>query len=284
MSVLIQDIHEMQERANRERGEGKRVSVVPTMGFLHDGHLSLMREARRLSDVLITTVFVNPTQFGPSEDFDKYPRDLARDVSLASSAGADVVFAPTLQAIYPDGYRTYVDVTHLDSLLEGRSRPGHFRGVATVVTKLFNITKPHVAVLGQKDAQQVVVIKRMVQDLNMDVQIVVQPTVREKDGLAMSSRNAYLNPDQRREAAVLFQSLMRAEEMLRRGARTAGEVTEEMRRLIAGGSSGVVDYISVADGSSLEELTTLNGHRDILVSLAVRFGATRLIDNTHVTL
>jgi len=284
MPQLIENINEMQDLAGRERQDAKTIGVVPTMGFLHEGHLKLIREARRLSDTVITTVFVNPAQFGPAEDFDRYPRNLPRDIDLAGSAGTDIVFAPDAASIYPPGYCTYVDVTQLDSVLEGKSRPGHFRGVATVVTKLFNITKPHLAVFGQKDAQQVVVIKTLVRDLNLDVELVIVPTVREKDGLAMSSRNAYLTAEQRREASALYRSLQHADRRIREGERQATRIIGEMTDIISGQSSGVIDYISVADGATLEELPALNGHSEILVSLAVRFGNTRLIDNIHVSL
>jgi pantoate--beta-alanine ligase len=264
------------------RQAGKRIAVVPTMGALHEGHLALVREARKRAGVVITTVFVNPAQFGPGEDFERYPRNLERDRRLAESAGSTHIFAPDRGTIYPPGYRTYVDVTGMDAVLEGKSRPGHFRGVGTVVLKLLQITHPHVVVFGQKDAQQVVVVRRMLQDLNMDVELVVVPTVREPDGLAMSSRNTYLTEIQRREAPVLYRSLQLAEQRIRAGTCSGREVISDMTALISKDSSGVIDYISIADAETLEELAEIPRDRMVLISLAVRFGSTRLIDNVVV--
>jgi pantoate--beta-alanine ligase len=255
MPIVIDDIAAMCRAAHDHRRGGRRIAVVPTMGALHEGHLRLIRTARSLADVVVTTIFVNPAQFGQGEDFDRYPRDGARDAGLAGGAGTDIVFTPLQSAMYPPGYRTWVDVTGLDALLEGRSRPGHFRGVATVVLKLFAATAPDIAVFGQKDAQQVVILRRMVRDLDLGIEMIVVPTVREPDGLALSSRNAYLSPDERRE------------------------VVAGMRAMIAAGSGGVIDYISIADAETLEELPSVHSGRSILVSLAVRFGTTRLIDN-----
>lgn len=269
----------MRQAAGAHRRAGRRIAVVPTMGALHEGHLTLIRTARTLADVVITTVFVNPSQFGQGEDFGRYPRDLARDVELARSAGTDVVFAPAADAMYPRPFRTWVDVTSLDDVLEGRSRPGHFRGVATVVLKLFHATMPDVAVFGQKDAQQVVVLRTMVRDLDLGVEMHIVPTVREADGLAMSSRNAYLSADERREAPVLYRSLRAAERMVGEGERSARRVQEAIRALITGGSRGVIDYVSVADADTLAELDTILPGGRVLVSLAVKFGTTRLIDN-----
>ncbi|MFN0158936.1 MAG: pantoate--beta-alanine ligase [Bacteroidota bacterium] len=282
MAELIRDVHVMQQMADRCRASGKRIGVVPTMGYLHEGHLSLIREAKKRADVVITTVFVNPKQFGPSEDFSRYPRNLDGDVALATSGGTDIIFAPEAHAVYPDGYLTTIDVAHLDSLQEGKSRPGHFRGVTTVVAKLINITKPHVAVFGQKDAQQAVIIRRMMEDLNFDVEVVVAPIVREADGLAMSSRNSYLTPDQRREAPVLHHALQLAGRMIKEGAIESEAIINEMKQVIDSGSSGSIDYISIADGRTLEEVPRCTV-RPLLVSLAVRFGSTRLIDNVTIT-
>jgi pantoate--beta-alanine ligase len=284
MATIIHDIEQMQRRADSIRSSGQRIGLVPTMGALHEGHLSLIRIAGGLADVVITSVFVNPTQFLEGEDFDRYPRDPERDVALASAAGTDIVFAPAASAMYPPSHRTFVTVEELTTVLEGAVRPGHFRGVTTVVSKLFVITKPHVAVFGQKDAQQAAVIRRMARDLNFDVDIVVGPIVREKDGLAMSSRNRYLAADQRREAPVLHRSLLLAEELLRGGERTASAVRTRMRGLISGESSGVIDYISIADAESLREIDRCSPGETLLISLAVRFGTTRLIDNTTITL
>lgn len=283
MARVIRDIAEMQSLSDSLRAEGKRIGVVLTMGYLHEGHLSLIRIARQRADVVITTIFVNPTQFGPSEDFERYPRDLARDTSLAASAGTSYIFAPEKMAMYSADHRTYISVGRFESILEGKSRPGHFRGVVTVVGKLFNITKPHVAVFGQKDAQQVVVIRQMIKDLNFDIELIVAPTVRENDGLALSSRNSYLTPQQRSEAPVLFRSLKLAEQLIRDGENDSKRVINAMSGLINAQSSGVVDYISIADGQTLEEQENCKGRRPLLISLAVRFGSTRLIDNILLT-
>ncbi len=283
MASLVRDVPEMQRMSEALRSSGRRVAVVPTMGSLHEGHLSLIRIARKQADAVITTVFVNPTQFGPSEDFTGYPRDLGRDTALASTAGTDYLFAPPTEAMYPQGYRSFVQVDGLGDILEGESRPGHFRGVATVVTKLFNITRPHAAVFGQKDAQQVAVIRRMTDDLNFSVQIIVGPIVREPDGLAMSSRNFYLLPEQRREAPVLYRSLQLAEQHIQSGLTDAGRIIAGMRDLITTQSSGVVDYISIADQATLQKAERIEPGRPVLVSLAVKLGGTRLIDNCIVS-
>jgi pantoate--beta-alanine ligase len=279
MIQIINDPREMQARANAQRIAGTRIAVVPTMGALHEGHLSLIRLARTQADLVITTIFVNPTQFGKGEDFDRYPRDLGRDTELCAEAGSDIVFAPEIAAMYTGGHRTFVVVEGISEVLEGAARPGHFRGVATVVTKLLCITKPHLAVFGQKDAQQLVILKRLVRDLNLDVEIVVGPIVRGKDGLAMSSRNAYLSRSQRAEAPILYRALQRGMTMIREGERQGPAVTHTLRALITGGSSGIVEYVSIADSNSLEEKHMLATGDEVLLSLAVRFGSTRLIDN-----
>jgi pantoate--beta-alanine ligase len=280
----ILEPHLMQREADELRSAGKRIVLVPTMGALHGGHIALIREARTRGDVVVVTLFVNPAQFGEGEDFGRYPRDIDRDVFQASGAGGDILFAPETTAMYPPGYQTFVDIEKLSLRLEGAARPGHFRGVATVVTKLFNIARPHCAVFGQKDAQQVVVLRRMVLDLDLGVEIVVVPTVREQDGLAMSSRNAYLTPPQRGEAPVLYRSLRKAEDLIRAGERSAGTVIAAVTAEITGGSSAAIDYVSVTDAESLDPLSTLSPETSVLVSLAARFGATRLIDNIHIRL
>jgi pantoate--beta-alanine ligase len=269
----------MHRRAGLVRMSGKSIALVPTMGALHEGHLSLIRLARTLADVVVTSVFVNPTQFGEGEDFNRYPRDIASDREKASSAGSDIVFAPEAGTLYRDDHVTYVHVERITEVLEGRFRPGHFRGVTTIVAKLLNIVRPSVAVFGQKDVQQAVVIKRMVSELDFCVDIVIGSTLREPDGLAMSSRNVYLSPDQRREAVVLFQALRRAEERIGGGDRSAAEITAEMQELITRRSSGTIDYISIAREENLEELEVVPPGEAVVVSLAVRFGTTRLIDN-----
>ncbi|HCV43078.1 MAG TPA: pantoate--beta-alanine ligase [Bacteroidetes bacterium] len=282
MEAVIKDIAEMQRTAERLRNQGRRIGVVPTMGCLHQGHLKLLEVARKHADVVITSIFVNPTQFGPTEDFTRYPRDLGRDTQLASAAGTDYVFAPETESMYPPGYHTYIEVERLTEMLEGKSRPGHFRGVTTVVGKIFSITKPAVAVFGQKDAQQVAVVRQMIRDMNFDIELVVCPIVREPDGLAMSSRNVYLSKEQRSQAPVLYMSIARAEDLIRSGERSCEKVIDRMKTLIATNSSGVVDYISIADSTTLEELNECRG--SLLISLAVRFGTTRLIDNATITI
>ncbi len=283
MALIIDDPSDMQRIAEEARRSGKRIGVVPTMGYLHEGHLSLIRAARQRTDTVVTTVFVNPVQFGPTEDFERYPRDLSRDASLAAEEGTDYVFAPDVKTIYPERYSTYVLVERLSGVLEGRSRPGHFRGVATVVAKLFNITRPHVAVFGQKDAQQVIIIRRMVQDLNFDVELLVMPTIRESDGLALSSRNSYLSPEQRGEAAVLYKSLQLGQRLVANGERSSARILAAMADLITKETTGIVDYISVADAGTLEEVAECGPGKALLISLAVRFGSTRLIDNITIT-
>jgi pantoate--beta-alanine ligase len=277
MAQVINDIGQMQGLCLRLRIEGKRIAVVPTMGYLHDGHVSLIREAKARADVVMVTVFVNPTQFGPGEDFTRYPRDLDRDVRIARGGGADYVFAPTVDAMYPTGFAAFVDVDRIANVLEGKSRPGHFRGVATVVAKLLNITQPHVALFGQKDAQQVVIVRRMVADLDFPVQLIICATVREPDGLALSSRNSYLTADQRAQAPVLFRALTLAGRLVEHGERRSSRIKGEMTELIKHEASCEIDYVSVADASTLEEQEECHG--TLLVSLAARFGSTRLIDN-----
>ncbi len=283
MAQLITDIGEMQKTSGRLRAEGKKVAVVPTMGALHEGHLTLVRTARQHADAVITTVFVNPTQFGRGEDFDRYPRDLSKDAMMASSAGTDYVFAPSSGDMYPEGYTTSVEVGGVSEVLEGAVRPGHFRGVATVVLKLMNITMPHVAVFGQKDAQQVVVIRHLLRDVNLDIALVIVPIVREADGLAMSSRNAYLSPAERAQAPVLYRSLEQARTLITGGERSAERIIGSMGTLIRSSSAGVIDYISIADAETLAEQAQCLPGRQLLISLAVRFGATRLIDNIQIT-
>ena len=259
--------------------QGGTVGFVPTMGYLHAGHVSLVEMARAQSDVVVVSIFVNPTQFGPNEDLSRYPRDMERDLGLLREAGVDWVFTPSAEEIYPPGYLTYIDVREVTSLLEGAHRPGHFTGVATVVAKLFNIVQPHRAYFGQKDAQQVVVIKKMVEDLNFPLEIVVGPTVREADGLALSSRNVYLNPQERQAALVLSRSLRAVKELWEGGERRGSALREEMSRVLAEEPLARPDYVSVADPGTLKELDDSGEAREALASLAVRIGSTRLIDN-----
>ncbi len=272
---VISTISEMKQARREMRGS---VGFVPTMGYLHEGHLTLVRWARRYNDTVGASIFVNPTQFGPREDFASYPRDPDRDLAMLEKEKTDFVFMPPVEEMYPPRYNTWVDVEKVTERLEGAIRPGHFRGVATVVAKLFNIVEPHKAYFGQKDAQQVVVIKKMVADLNMNLQIVVVPTVREPDGLAMSSRNVYLNPQERQAATVLWKSLTLAQQLWAKGERNADRIRQEMTALIQKEPLAArIDYVSIADPETLEELKEIK--HSALVSLAVRIGKPRLIDN-----
>jgi pantoate--beta-alanine ligase len=280
--LIITDILEMQHHSEHLRLQGKKIGVVPTMGYLHEGHLSLIGTAKEKSDVVVTTIFVNPAQFAPGEDLDKYPRDFERDQKLAGAAGCDIIFHPDVENMYPDGYETHVEVDKITKVLEGESRPTFFRGVTTVVAKLFNITKPHIAVFGQKDAQQVLAIKQMVRDLNFDLEIIVVPTVREPDGLAMSSRNVYLSDHERRDALVLNESLRVTERMIRSGEKDPEVIISQIASLIQLRKTANIDYLAVVDAETLESLERIEKDRQVLVALAVRFGSTRLIDNTIV--
>jgi pantoate--beta-alanine ligase len=262
-------------RARREMAGS--VGLVPTMGALHEGHLSLVRHARAHDDTVVASIFVNPTQFGPGEDYARYPRDPDRDLALLRDLGTDLVFMPPAEDVYPDGFDTYVQVEKLTQRLEGAHRPSHFRGVATVVTKLFNVVQPHRAYFGQKDAQQLAVIRRLTRDLDLPVEVVGLPTVREPDGLAMSSRNMYLSPEERQAAVVLYRSLEAAQELWRSGVCDAARIRDRMSEVLAAEALARIDYVSVADAETLAELETVD--RPALVSLAVRIGETRLIDN-----
>jgi pantoate--beta-alanine ligase len=254
------------------------VGLVPTMGYLHEGHLSLVRAARRDNDSVVVSIFVNPAQFAPNEDFDRYPRDEARDIDLLDEFGVDCVFAPSVESMYHSDFSAFVVVEGLSSRLEGKSRPSHFRGVTTVVMKLLNIVQPQRAYFGQKDAQQLAIIRRMVRDLDVPVEIVGKPIVRDADGLALSSRNVYLTPEQRQAALVLNRSLRAAEAMFARGVGSAIAIRDAVTSSIAAEPLAEIDYVSVADHQTLVELEHIEGVA--LVSVAVRFGATRLIDNT----
>jgi len=274
---IITDIREMQSRALTERGAGRTVTLVPTMGYLHEGHASLMREGRRRGDLLVTSIFVNPTQFGAGEDFAAYPRDMERDSKIAGECGVDVVFAPGAAAMYPDGYQSYLEVERLTLPLCGASRPGHFRGVTTVVGKLFNIVQPHTALFGKKDYQQLTVIRRMATDLNFPVEIIGMPIVREADGLAMSSRNVYLSLAERAAALCLSRSLNAARGLYREGERDAAGLREEVMAVIGAEPKAKVEYADLRDGDTLEEVSVAGD--GTLLALAVRIGKTRLIDN-----
>jgi pantoate--beta-alanine ligase len=260
------------------RAQARTIGFVPTMGFLHEGHLSLVRECRKKADVTVASIFVNPLQFGPQEDFRCYPRDPERDSALLEKEEVDILFLPSAREMYPEGYRTSVEVAGLQDKLCGRSRPGHFRGVATVVLKLFSIVRPNYAFFGQKDAQQVVLLRRMAEDLNLDVEIRALPIVREPDGLAMSSRNTYLSADERRAAVVLFRGLEEARRMFESGERASGRIRESLLSAIASEPLARIDYAQVVDANSLEPIEKIDG--GALVALAVYIGKTRLIDNT----
>jgi pantoate--beta-alanine ligase len=274
---VIETINQMQQESESLRTAGKFISLVPTMGFLHEGHLELMRVAKEHSDKLIMSLFVNPTQFGPSEDFEQYPVDTEGDLEKARSVGVDMVFMPSVEEMYPEDSQTVVSVKRLTQHLCGLSRPGHFDGVTTVVSKLFNSTKPHLAVFGQKDYQQLVVISRMVMDLNMDIKIIGIPTVREPDGLAMSSRNSYLDPEERKSALCLKRSLELADKMFHDGTREASLIKETVESFIQSNPFTEIDYITLCDPLTLEDIQTLGD--ESLLALAVRVGKTRLIDN-----
>ncbi|MDI6870081.1 MAG: pantoate--beta-alanine ligase [Bacillota bacterium] len=275
--VVCRSIQEMREFVRRARSRSQSIGFVPTMGYFHEGHLALMRRARASCDVVVVSIFVNPLQFGPREDYHRYPRDLERDVAMAQEAGVDAVFHPSVEEMYPPGFSTCVEVQGLTECLCGLSRPGHFRGVATVVTKLFHIVQPDKAFFGQKDAQQALVIRRMVKDLDMDLEIVTVPTVREEDGLAMSSRNVYLSPEERRAATVIPRSLKAAEESYWSGERDAGKILELVRGMLLAEPGVEIDYVEIRSLPDLKPVGKLAG--PALLALAVRLGSTRLIDN-----
>ena len=273
----INSIKEMQTFSNREMGEGKTIALVPTMGLFHPGHLSLMEEGRRRGDFLVVSIFVNPTQFGAGEDYKDYPRNMERDQKLAEETGVDVIFAPPVDEMYPSDYQTCVNVEEVTKNLCGISRPAHFRGVTTVVCKLFSIVKPHLAIFGEKDFQQLVAIRQMVSDLNIDVKIVGMPIYREEDGLALSSRNKYLTPDERKAALCLFRSLMRAKELFRQGERKTEEILSEVMSIIEAEQLAEIDYVKICDVKTLKDIEQIN--QETVLALAVKIGNTRLIDN-----
>ena len=256
----------------------RRIGFVPTMGYLHEGHLALVRKAREMSDVVVVSIFVNPIQFGPSEDLSRYPRDFDRDAALLEKEKTDIIFFPEASDVYPEGYSTYVEVKGLEDYLCGKTRVGHFTGVATVVNKLFNIVKPHYAVFGQKDFQQLRIIEKMVRDLNMDLEVIPHPTVREKDGLAMSSRNTYLSPEEREKALLISASLKRAETLVKEGEKSAAAVRAAVEGVLRSREGVEVEYISIAHAETLSEVESIEGRA--LLAIACRVGKTRLIDNT----
>ncbi len=284
MAELVGTVEEMRRAVAAARERGLRVGLVPTMGALHDGHVRLIEHCRALSGSVVVSIFVNPTQFGPNEDYERYPRTLADDLARCRAAGTDWVFAPAATAVYPNGPgSTFVEVPGLSDVYEGAIRPGHFRGVATVVLKLFEIVRPDLAVFGQKDYQQQLLIRRMVQDLHVPVEIVTVPTVREPDGLALSSRNRYLSPSDRHAASVLSRALVRARQAVTRGERDANRVRQMLRETLESEMSAKVDYAEVADAETLEPLDDLAPPRRAVALLAASFGSTRLIDNLPLT-
>lgn len=275
---LIHDVQTMQQVMLQLKRDGRRIVFVPTMGFLHEGHASLLREGRTRGDILVLSIFVNPTQFGPNEDLDKYPRNLEGDCALAESCGTDYVFAPTASGMYPDGFQTTVSLGPLTEPLCGASRPGHFNGVAVVVTKLFGIVQPDLALFGKKDFQQLAIIRQMSSDLNLAVEIVGMPIVREPDGLAMSSRNSYLTPEQRCQALCLYRAILKVRELFAAGETGVERLQAEARRIIAAVPEAVIDYLELRDGDTLQPVEQAGG--GTLLALAVKIGSTRLIDNS----
>lgn len=280
--MLVSTLSEMQQWSDDVRRSGKTIGVIPTMGYLHDGHRSLIETAAHECDRVVTTVFVNPLQFGAGEDFARYPRDLERDIQLAHRAGTHVVFAPSGDDMYPVGYATTVDVGPIGEKFEGAFRPGHFRGVATVVAKLFHLTKPHVAYFGQKDYQQTLVIARLIADLNFDIRLRVLPTVREPDGLAMSSRNVYLQPDDRRKASIIYRTLRAAEQSILDGQRSRQRINAVMYETLASAGDLRIDYAAAARAETLDEPEEFFSGDSVVLLVAVRIGSTRLIDNLLV--
>ncbi|ACL18223.1 pantoate--beta-alanine ligase [Desulfitobacterium hafniense] len=275
--IICKKISAVRDIVKEQRGQGRSIALVPTMGYLHEGHLTLVEEARKSGAFVVMSIFVNPLQFGPNEDFARYPRDLERDAKKAEGAGVDLIFNPEVEEMYPAKNLTHVEVDELGDSLCGASRPGHFRGVTTVVSKLFHIVQPDRAYFGQKDYQQYLIICQMVKDLNFPIEVIGVPIVREEDGLALSSRNIYLSPEQRAEALVLQRSLGEAENWFRQGERSALSIEERIKELIRNESSGEIDYVEIRSAENLHRVEQIEGK--IFIALAVRFGSTRLIDN-----
>ena len=274
---VVRQIREMQKISDKLRKEGKRIGFVPTMGYLHDGHISLVKRVKELCDSVVASIFVNPTQFGPGEDFQRYPRDEEGDRAKLEKAGVEFLFIPEAKEMYPSGYQTYVEVAEVSKGLCGDFRPGHFRGVATVVSKLFNIVKPHVAVFGEKDYQQLLVIERMVEDLNFDIEIIPGTLIREKDGIAMSSRNTYLSPEDRKKATGLYRSLLRAKELFDSGEKRAYNIKLAVEKMIESVEGISLQYVEIRDAATLERVETVSG--PAVVAVAAMVGSVRLIDN-----
>jgi pantoate--beta-alanine ligase len=279
--LTFTNVEMMQEWCKQQKRQGRTIGLVPTMGFLHQGHLALVKEARNSCELVVVSIFVNPIQFGAGEDFEEYPRDLEKDTRLLEQAGADAVFAPAIKEMYPQGYSTFVDVLgQISEKLCAQSRPGHFRGVCTVVTKLFHICLPDKAFFGQKDAQQAMIIEKMVRELNFPLSIVRVPIVREEDGLALSSRNVYLDPEQRAQAVVLYRSLLAARDLIKTGERNIERVKSLLEQIIKSSPGASIEYIEIYDAHDLADIHEIKG--SVLIALAVKFGKTRLIDNLIV--
>ena len=274
---VITSVHQMKRYSAQARAQNKRIAFVPTMGFLHEGHLSLMREGKKRGDILIVSIFVNPTQFGPSEDFERYPRNFAGDSRMAERVGVDVLFAPEAREMYPPSHQSFIRVTEVTRGLCGKSRPTHFQGVATVVAMLFHIVMPHIAIFGEKDFQQLVTIQQMVRDLHMDTEVVGMPIIRELDGLAMSSRNTYLTPDERKAALSLHRSLERAREGISKGELRAGLLIEKAREVLQSEPLVRMDYLEICDARTLEPVDQID--RNVVIAVAAYLGKVRLIDN-----
>ncbi len=277
---IVRTIANMRALVREARSRKKSIALVPTMGFLHEGHLSLIREARRRAKLVVVSIFVNPTQFLPGEDLDRYPRDLSGDRRKVAAAGGDVIFMPEAAEMYPEGFQTFVDVTHVTRDFCGAARPGHFRGVATVVTKLFNIVQPDMALFGEKDYQQLQCVRRLTQDLNLPVQILGLPTVRETDGLAMSSRNVYLSPEERGQALAISRGLQKARRLFSAGERDSSELTAAVLDILRNQSGLEVEYVAVCHPETLERLPAID--REAVILVAARVGKTRLIDNARL--
>jgi pantoate--beta-alanine ligase len=280
MTKIIRTIASMKKFSAAQKRRGKKIGFVPTMGYLHAGHISLIKQAVKECDVVVASIFVNPTQFGPKEDLKKYPRDFKRDAKMLKKAGVDAIFYPDPKAMYPKGYKTYIYVRELGDVMCGKTRPGHFEGVATVVAKLFNIVMPDAAYFGKKDFQQQIIIKKMVADLNMDVKIVSLPTVREADGLAMSSRNTYLEPDERSNAAIINRSLLAAKKLIGSGVSDASKIKKAIAKLIATKRGIKIDYITIRDAKTFDEAAKIKGK--VFIAIAAYVGRTRLIDNIEI--
>lgn len=277
---IFGNINDLRKEVEEIRKEGKIISFVPTMGFLHEGHLSLVRYAKANSDICVVSIFVNPTQFGPNEDFNRYPRDEKRDLELLEKENCDIVFIPSASEMYGEDFQTFVKVKKYSEILEGEFRPTHFEGVTTIVLKLFNIVQPHFAVFGQKDAQQAFIIQKMVNDLNVPIKIDVLPIVREADGLAMSSRNVYLNKEERTQALALYEGIKLAEKLIEDGERNPLTIINEVKKLISSYSLANIDYVEIVDRSTFQKANEIVKGKDYYILLAVKVGNTRLIDNT----